>query len=128
MSATDDAALVARYGGKVVVVEGAPENLKVTTPTDTEITMTRVFDAPRHIVFDAWTRPELVRRWYGARGWNIHHNTDLWRIAGPVDGAFYGLWPMGGDTVFVPGHGPTSTFAHERATNPYVGDRALAAA
>jgi hydroxyacylglutathione hydrolase len=38
------------------------------------------------------------------------------------------LWPMGGDTMFVPGHGPMSTFAHERATNPLVGDRALAAA
>jgi glyoxylase-like metal-dependent hydrolase (beta-lactamase superfamily II) len=38
------------------------------------------------------------------------------------------LWPMGGETAFVPGHGPMSTFAHERATNPYVGDRALAAA
>jgi hydroxyacylglutathione hydrolase len=37
------------------------------------------------------------------------------------------LWPMGGDTAFVPGHGPMSTFAHERATNPLVGDRALAA-
>ncbi|HEX6306911.1 MAG TPA: 2-C-methyl-D-erythritol 4-phosphate cytidylyltransferase [Longimicrobiales bacterium] len=34
LSATDDAALVARYGGTVVVVEGAPENLKVTTPAD----------------------------------------------------------------------------------------------
>ncbi len=33
---------------------------------------------------------------YHARGWAVHHNTDLWRIAGPVDGAFYGLWPMGG--------------------------------
>jgi alpha-L-fucosidase 2 len=33
---------------------------------------------------------------YGARGWNMHHNTDLWRITGIVDGAFYGLWPMGG--------------------------------
>jgi alpha-L-fucosidase 2 len=33
---------------------------------------------------------------YGARGWAAHHNTDLWRITGPVDGAFYGLWPMGG--------------------------------
>lgn len=33
---------------------------------------------------------------YGARGWNVHHNTDLWRITGPVDGGFYGLWPMGG--------------------------------
>ena len=37
------------------------------------------------------------------------------------------LWPMGGDTHFVPGHGPMSTFAHERATNPFVGDKALAA-
>ena len=37
------------------------------------------------------------------------------------------LWPMGGDTHFVPGHGPMSTFAHERATNPFVGDRVLSA-
>lgn len=33
---------------------------------------------------------------YGARGWNTHHNTDIWRISGPIDGAYYGLWPMGG--------------------------------
>ena len=33
---------------------------------------------------------------YDARGWNIHHNTDLWRISGVVDGGYYGLWPMGG--------------------------------
>ena len=37
------------------------------------------------------------------------------------------LWPMGGDTAFVPGHGPVSTFAHERGSNPFVGDRVLAA-
>ncbi|HEX8300299.1 MBL fold metallo-hydrolase [Sphingomonas sp.] len=36
------------------------------------------------------------------------------------------LWPLGGDTVFVPGHGPVSNFAHERKTNPYVSDQALA--
>jgi glyoxylase-like metal-dependent hydrolase (beta-lactamase superfamily II) len=36
------------------------------------------------------------------------------------------LWPMGEDTAFVPGHGPMSTFGHERQTNPYVGDRVLA--
>ena len=35
------------------------------------------------------------------------------------------LWPMGGDTAFIPGHGPMSTFAHERATNPFVSDSAL---
>ncbi|MBD3892643.1 MBL fold metallo-hydrolase [Hydrogenophaga sp.] len=33
------------------------------------------------------------------------------------------LWPMGDDTVFVPGHGPQSTFGQERRSNPYVGDR-----
>ena len=36
------------------------------------------------------------------------------------------LWPLGDDTVFVPGHGGASTFAAERASNPYVGDAALA--
>ena len=35
------------------------------------------------------------------------------------------LWPMGDETAFVPGHGQMSTFGHERATNPYVGDAAL---
>jgi hydroxyacylglutathione hydrolase len=38
------------------------------------------------------------------------------------------LWPMGDGTTFVPGHGPMSTFGHERATNPFVGDAALAVA
>jgi hydroxyacylglutathione hydrolase len=32
------------------------------------------------------------------------------------------LWPMGDDTVFIPGHGPESTFGRERGTNPFVGD------
>jgi glyoxylase-like metal-dependent hydrolase (beta-lactamase superfamily II) len=38
------------------------------------------------------------------------------------------LWPMGEDTAFIPGHGPMSTFGHERQTNPLVGDSALASA
>jgi glyoxylase-like metal-dependent hydrolase (beta-lactamase superfamily II) len=37
------------------------------------------------------------------------------------------LWPLGNDTVFIPGHGQTSTFAHERANNMFVSDRAMAA-
>ena len=36
------------------------------------------------------------------------------------------LWPLGGDTSFVPGHGPMSNFAYERATNPFVADSVLA--
>ena len=35
------------------------------------------------------------------------------------------LWPLGGDTAFVPGHGAMSTFAHERAGNPFVGDEVV---
>jgi alpha-L-fucosidase 2 len=42
------------------------------------------------------TGRESAQQLYGARGWNVHHNTDIWRITGPVDGAYYGLWPMGG--------------------------------
>ena len=37
------------------------------------------------------------------------------------------LWPLGDDTAFIPGHGPMSTFGHERRTNPFVSDAALAA-
>ncbi len=42
------------------------------------------------------TGKESASQMYKARGWNVHHNTDLWRITGPVDGGFYGMWPMGG--------------------------------
>jgi uncharacterized protein YndB with AHSA1/START domain len=45
--------------------------LKVTTPTDREIAFTRVFDAPRHVVWDAFTKPELLKRWFGPRGWSL---------------------------------------------------------
>ncbi|MFA6060590.1 MAG: glycoside hydrolase family 95 protein [Taibaiella sp.] len=42
------------------------------------------------------TGQEAARELYGARGWVAHHNTDLWRISGIVDGGWYGMWPMGG--------------------------------
>lgn len=44
----------------------------------------------------AITGAEMARTHYGARGWVTHHNTDLWRATGPVDGAKWGLWPTGG--------------------------------
>jgi uncharacterized protein YndB with AHSA1/START domain len=40
---------------------------KVTLPTDRQILITREFDAPRHLVYRAWTTPELVRRWWHAK-------------------------------------------------------------
>lgn len=45
--------------------------LKVTTPTDQEIVLTRVFDAPRHLVFEAFSKPELLKRWFGPHGWSL---------------------------------------------------------
>jgi uncharacterized protein YndB with AHSA1/START domain len=41
------------------------ETFKVTTPSDTDIQLTRLFDAPRHLVFEAMTKPEHIRRWWG---------------------------------------------------------------
>ena len=47
--------------------------LTVTTPTDREALITRVFDAPRRLVYDAWTKPELLKRWL--------HGLDDWTLA-----------------------------------------------
>ena len=44
------------------------ETFKVTTPSDTEIRMTRLFDAPRHLVFEAMSKPEHIKRWWGNLG------------------------------------------------------------
>jgi uncharacterized protein YndB with AHSA1/START domain len=60
---------------------------KVTLPTDEQILVTREFDAPRHLVYRAWTTPELVRRWWsGQRGEVTSVEIDLrvggsWRYA-----------------------------------------------
>jgi len=45
--------------------------LQVTMPTDTEIVLTRVFDAPRQMVYDAFSKPELLKRWFGPHGWSL---------------------------------------------------------
>ncbi|MES2376514.1 MAG: glycoside hydrolase family 95 protein [Bacteroidota bacterium] len=42
------------------------------------------------------TGQQTARDMYGVGGWVAHHNTDLWRITGPVDGVYSGLWPSGG--------------------------------
>jgi uncharacterized protein YndB with AHSA1/START domain len=63
--------------------------LEVTTPTEREIVMTRVFDAPRNLVFDAHARPELLKRWLlGPPGWEMTVCTvDL-----KVGGAYRYVW------------------------------------
>lgn len=42
------------------------------------------------------TGKETAKAMYGTRGWMAHHNTDIWRVSGAVDGAFWGLWNGGG--------------------------------
>ncbi len=42
------------------------------------------------------TGAETAQQMYGCKGWVAHHNTDLWRIAGPVDGTSWGIFPIGG--------------------------------
>lgn len=63
--------------------------LQVTTPTEREIVMTRVFDAPRRLVFEALTTPELLKRWLlGPPGWSmVVCEVDL-----KVGGAYRYVW------------------------------------
>ena len=44
------------------------DSFKVTTPSDQEIRLTRLFNAPRHLVFEAMTKPEHVKQWWGCLG------------------------------------------------------------
>jgi uncharacterized protein YndB with AHSA1/START domain len=62
--------------------------LKVTTPSEREIAMTRVFDAPRHLVFDALTKPELLKRWFSGPGWSLV----VCEIDLKVGGAYRYVW------------------------------------
>lgn len=65
------------------------ETFRVSTPTDREIAMTRVFDAPRNLVFDALTKPELVKRWLlGPPGWSM----PICEIDLRVGGAWRYVW------------------------------------
>jgi uncharacterized protein YndB with AHSA1/START domain len=46
-----------------------PKPLTITTPGDRDIVVVRQFDAPRDLVFLCYSRPELLRRWYGMPDW-----------------------------------------------------------
>ncbi len=68
--------------------------LQLTTPSDREIVMTRVFDAPRKLVFDAHTKPELVKRWLlGPPGWSM----PVCEIDLRVGGRFRYVWRRDND-------------------------------
>jgi uncharacterized protein YndB with AHSA1/START domain len=49
-----------------------PDTFQISLPSDREIQVTRTFAAPRQLVFDAFTKPDLVRRWLlGPPGWTM---------------------------------------------------------
>jgi uncharacterized protein YndB with AHSA1/START domain len=56
--------------------------LEVRTQGDREIVMTRVFDAPRRLVFEAMTSPEHVKQWFGPHGWTCETSEIDFRVAG----------------------------------------------
>lgn len=77
--------------------------LKLTTRGDRELVMTRVFDAPRALVFDAFTKPELIRQWLlGPPGWTMPvcevdlrvggHYRYVWRHASGTDMGMGGIY------------------------------------
>ena len=66
-----------------------PEALNVTTPSDREVVVTRDFDAPRDLVFEAWTTPDLVSRWLlGPPGWTM----PVCEIDARVGGRYRYVW------------------------------------
>jgi uncharacterized protein YndB with AHSA1/START domain len=76
------------------------DTFKLTMPSDREITITRLFDAPRRLVFDAMTIPEHVRRWWGIL--DDKHSVTVCEIDLRVGGAwrFVGRGPEGETPAF----------------------------
>jgi uncharacterized protein YndB with AHSA1/START domain len=76
------------------MVQMTSNSAVVTLPTDTQILITREFDAPRHLVYRAYTTPELIRRWWsGDRGEVTSAEVDLrpggtWRYVMVAHGGF----------------------------------------
>jgi uncharacterized protein YndB with AHSA1/START domain len=67
----------------------SPATFQMTTPTDREIVMTRVFEASARLLFDAWTKPELLKRWLGVHGdWTM----PICEIDLRVGGAYRIVW------------------------------------
>jgi uncharacterized protein YndB with AHSA1/START domain len=67
----------------------APQQLTIATPGDCEIVMTRVVRAPRALVFDAFTKPEIIKRWLlGPDGWSM----PICEVDLRANGTFHYVW------------------------------------
>jgi uncharacterized protein YndB with AHSA1/START domain len=93
---------------------------RVTTPSDTEILIEREFDAPKHLVYKAYTTPELVSRWWAGRRGEVETcNIDLrvggrWRYAMRATGGF-GVAFHGQFSEIVPNERIVTTEVYEGA-------------
>jgi uncharacterized protein YndB with AHSA1/START domain len=106
------------------------QTAKLTLPTDEQIVITRDFDAPRHLVYQAYTTPDLVRRWFHAkRGTVTVADIDLrvggtWRYAMVTDSgeevAFHGEY-----RELVPDERIVTTEVYEGAPEPDPGDEVV---
>jgi hypothetical protein len=78
--------------------------LRATSPAEREIVLTRVFNAPRRLVFDAVTKPELFAQWFGLPGWSL-----VMRDAAPKAGGTWRFVLRGPDGIAaLPGRRPDS--------------------
>ena len=100
-----------------------PESFKISTPSDREVQVMRDFQAPRAVVFEAFTKPELVRRWLlGPDGWSM----PVCEIDLRAGGAYRYIWEnerdgsrMGLSGVFREVVGPEKVVATERFDNAW---------
>jgi len=97
--------------------------LKVTTPTEREVLMTRVFDAPRRLVFDALTKPELFKRWFGPRGWSLAVCEIDLKVGGRLALRFaWPRWQGHGDARRLPGDRAARAPHQHRVLRRYPGE------
>lgn len=97
-----------------------PRPAEVTLPSDRDVRVTRTFDAPRQLVWDAHTRPELVRKWQGYDGWDMPVCDMDVRVGGKYkwqwrncdDGKHFGFFG-----TFIEVNGP-SRIVHEQYYDP----------
>ncbi|MDG2523319.1 glycoside hydrolase family 95 protein [Caulobacter segnis] len=81
------------WGGKFTININTEMNYWPAEPTDLGECVAPLVAMVRDL---STTGARTAKAMYGARGWMAHHNTDLWRATGPIDGAKYGVWPTGG--------------------------------
>lgn len=85
--------LNAPWDGKYTININTEMNYWPAEVTNLSETHEPLFDLVQNL---SVTGRETARTMYGCNGWVAHHNTDIWRVTGPVDKAFYGTWPVGG--------------------------------